>query len=465
MGKIKTFEILVDNPGSTVKAGDSVRGQVLLELSEDVELNEIRVSFTGRCRIQWAEAQKAAPMSEIQSTALDPVVAEEVYVNDFITLFPRTRAGMRGHRKYSKTTLLSKGTHTFNFEFPVPETVSSSFSGNHGYVKYTLKAVVERPWKIDVNTRGIIVESDLDLNNVPGASDSVSVSDDLKITTLLFPSGECNATVRLARKGFLPGDTIPVEFRIHNNSHHEIHKVSLNLKRVVIYKADKRKCTSETILCKSHLGKIPAEKTFEGLHRKLRVPITCLPSGLPGCRLINIKYILELKIKPSLLSLKRLKLHTPIIIGTKDLDCTTYFDSPPDYESCCPPSYEDVLASSSQPLSPTSPSPFSCPFPSLQEPPSPVSPQTSSPWNQDEDDPTPRRFSNVEPRMTVLRQISSPSTEEVESICPPVRPRAHTTSSHDMTHKRGSWLVAPQKEGGTSEEQDLMGSIESLHCM
>eukprot|EP00916_Digyalum_oweni_P022914 GHVL01037997.1.p1 GENE.GHVL01037997.1~~GHVL01037997.1.p1 ORF type:complete len:101 (+),score=10.77 GHVL01037997.1:499-801(+) len=94
MGKIKTFEILVDNPGSTVKAGDSVRGQVLLELSEDVELNEIRVSFTGRCRIQWAEAQKAAPMSEIQSTALDPVVAEEVYVNDFITLFPRTRAGM-----------------------------------------------------------------------------------------------------------------------------------------------------------------------------------------------------------------------------------------------------------------------------------------------------------------------------------------------------------------------------------
>ncbi|KAL8601188.1 hypothetical protein ACOMHN_002995 [Nucella lapillus] len=38
MVKLKTFEILVDNPGAVVKAGDMLRGQVILELSGDLDI-------------------------------------------------------------------------------------------------------------------------------------------------------------------------------------------------------------------------------------------------------------------------------------------------------------------------------------------------------------------------------------------------------------------------------------------
>ena len=39
MGKLTTFEILVDNLGGLVKVGETLRGQLLLELSADLEVN------------------------------------------------------------------------------------------------------------------------------------------------------------------------------------------------------------------------------------------------------------------------------------------------------------------------------------------------------------------------------------------------------------------------------------------
>ena len=43
----------------------------------------------------------------------------------------------------------------------------------------------------------------------------------------------------------------------------------------------------------------------------------------------------QLKIRPSILSLKRMKLTTTIIVGTKPLNVTPLYDNPPDYWSCC----------------------------------------------------------------------------------------------------------------------------------
>ena len=51
------------------------------------------MSFTGLSRIHWAEANKAAPMAEIQTTVVDPVTAEEIYCSELKKLFPAERSG------------------------------------------------------------------------------------------------------------------------------------------------------------------------------------------------------------------------------------------------------------------------------------------------------------------------------------------------------------------------------------
>ena len=46
--------------------------------------------------------------------------------------------------------VLNAGEHSFPFEFRLPEeNLPSTFVGKNGYVKYWLKAILDRPWKDD----------------------------------------------------------------------------------------------------------------------------------------------------------------------------------------------------------------------------------------------------------------------------------------------------------------------------
>lgn len=46
------------------------------------------MEFKGRCQVQWADPKSSTPMAEIHATAVEPVVAEEEYINDCLKLFP-----------------------------------------------------------------------------------------------------------------------------------------------------------------------------------------------------------------------------------------------------------------------------------------------------------------------------------------------------------------------------------------
>lgn len=63
---------------------------------------------------------------------------------------------------------LPAGEHNYPFTFVVPPHVPSSFEGEFGHVRYTIKAVLDRPWKFDQETKMVFtVISPLDLNLDP----------------------------------------------------------------------------------------------------------------------------------------------------------------------------------------------------------------------------------------------------------------------------------------------------------
>lgn len=60
------------------------------------------------------------------------------------------------------------GTHTYPFTCALPPTLPSSFEGEHGFVRYTVKVTLDRPWKFDQETKmAFTVTSHLDLNMSP----------------------------------------------------------------------------------------------------------------------------------------------------------------------------------------------------------------------------------------------------------------------------------------------------------
>lgn len=69
------------------------------------------------------------------------------------------------------TTEISPGRHVFPFQFQLPSGLPSSFESFDGYVRYTVKSTIDRPWKFDHNTkRPFTIISILDLNQFPHCS-------------------------------------------------------------------------------------------------------------------------------------------------------------------------------------------------------------------------------------------------------------------------------------------------------
>ena len=45
------------------------------------------------------------------------------------------------------------GIHEVPFSYTLPKTLPTSFEGDFGFVRYTCKAICERPWDFDIITR------------------------------------------------------------------------------------------------------------------------------------------------------------------------------------------------------------------------------------------------------------------------------------------------------------------------
>lgn len=67
----------------------------------------------------------------------------------------------------SKITLL-RGTYCYPFQFQLPENIPSSFEGEYGHVRYTVKATIEKPKRFThVTKTAFSVIGSLDLNTIP----------------------------------------------------------------------------------------------------------------------------------------------------------------------------------------------------------------------------------------------------------------------------------------------------------
>jgi len=62
--------------------------------------------------------------------------------------------------------VLSEGEHCFPFSTVLPTKLPSSFEGEFGHIRYTVKTVIDRPWKFDHEIKSAFtVISAVDLNN------------------------------------------------------------------------------------------------------------------------------------------------------------------------------------------------------------------------------------------------------------------------------------------------------------
>ncbi|XP_045409546.1 arrestin domain-containing protein 2 isoform X2 [Lemur catta] len=338
--KVKAFAVQLD--GATAGAepvfsgGQAVVGRVLLELAGAARVGALRLRARGRAHVHWTESRSAG-----SSTAYTQSYSERVEVvsHRATLLAPGTRRGPGSAREpcaphpdggtprtptqplsrpfllppadTGETTTLPPGRHEFPFSFQLPPTLVTSFEGKHGSVRYCIKATLHRPWvparrarkvftviePVDINTPALLAPQ-------AGAREKVARS-------WYYNRGLVSLSAKIDRKGYTPGEVIPIFAEIDNNSMRPVlpRAAVVQTQTFMARGARKQKRVVVASLAGEPVG--PGRRAlWQG--RALRIP----PVGpsILHCRVLHVDY--TLKVCVDIPGTSKLLLELPLVIGT-----------------------------------------------------------------------------------------------------------------------------------------------------
>ncbi|KAF4523318.1 hypothetical protein B566_EDAN011797 [Ephemera danica] len=211
---------------------------------------------------------------------------------------------------------LQTGEHAFPFNYVLPANIPSSFEGEHGHVRYTVRAVIDRPWKFDHETKmAFSVICPLDLNMDPKLSQPIHCNTEKTFCCFCCASGPLNVTLSLPAGGAVPGETLLPTIEVENTSNVYISQIKLLFVKSVTYRAKAGSTKLDEVnISEKQLGYVDPGKSQTWTKEALAIP-ALPPSNLSNCNIINLNYYVRLILKPSGWH-QGVTLSLPVLLGT-----------------------------------------------------------------------------------------------------------------------------------------------------
>ncbi|CAB0045293.1 unnamed protein product [Trichogramma brassicae] len=310
MPKLTDFRVQFDREGSTFQPGETVSGRVIVTLTKPKNIKEIRLEARGEAEVHWTKSRNVKDSSGRSHHHTDHYRGTEHYFNVSNRLLG-TPAG-------SNHATISAGEHIFPFTFQLPNNIPCSIEHVYGHVRYTVKAVLDRPWRFDHKVvQAFTVIAPFDLNAQPHLT--TGIDDEIRrkfLTCCCFGSGGMTINVKSRVSGFVPGETIDLKVSYDNTSNRvDLKKISVKLQKSVEFFAstpfaDKKICTTT-------IKKIKDSGAFEKKgERTIKIEVPPLPpSRLEHCHIIHVAYNLVFETKVTGMHFGASKCY-PIEIGT-----------------------------------------------------------------------------------------------------------------------------------------------------
>ncbi|KAI4897733.1 hypothetical protein NFI96_025892 [Prochilodus magdalenae] len=305
--KVKMLGLLFDNDqGNGYSSGEVVSGHVLIELAAPTVIKAIQLCAKGCGRVGWIDGSRnqASGGLNIVPPAFLALCDEE---REYLCL-SKTLLEASGNEILS----LEEGRHEIPFELELPQRpLVSSFTGKHGSVCYSVKAVLQRPLHHDQYVcRELVVISHVDINS-PELVSPVSESNEKTIGCWIFASGPVSLNVNIDRKGYSNGESIPIYAEIENYSSR------LVMPKAAIYQIQTYKARGKTIRYKQVVGSVRGNHIPSGCsdtwnRKTLKIPPVS-PSIL-NSDILRVEYSLAVIVQ--IPGAKKLKVELPVVIGT-----------------------------------------------------------------------------------------------------------------------------------------------------
>ncbi|XP_052795627.1 arrestin domain-containing protein 3-like [Mya arenaria] len=302
MGK-RTLAVHIDNLKQVYFPGDQVSGRVVLEISEELKVRKIELLFHGFADVHWTERRQTKNGSH--------TVHYRNHEDYFVQHFPLFGKDQTGEDK----TVMAPNVYTFPFTAVIPYNIPSSYEAHIGQVRYMFKANVDRPWAFDMHAKHMITVMDaLDLNTIPNLESRAEKTDQKVLCCLCCASDPISAHVRVERQGYVAGEEVQFWAEINNQSNRTMTCSKGSLLMSVSYHARSKTRTVGNVLGELRHGAIEGGGTDAFVGERLHIPAVP-PSFLRGCRIIDIRYFVNVTVDPSGLGFD---LHVPveIVIGS-----------------------------------------------------------------------------------------------------------------------------------------------------
>lgn len=267
----------------------------------------IEIKFKGEANVEWTETESRKNSDGTTEEHTVYFQGNEKYFENKYHLL-----GGRGDK-----IVLSEGEHCYPFTTTLPPKLPSSFEGEFGHIRYTVKVVIDRPWKFDHEIKSAFtVISPVDLNTHETAKNPIKQEVEKRFCCFYCESGPLTMVLSLPVSGYVPGQDIPITLEIDNASNISVLDVKCKLKKLITFIATSPYGSSreEEITIEEVTFVAVSPNNSNTATQNMTIP-PLPPSDLDNCEIIDLSYYLKVVAEVSGCH-SDLKTSTPIILGT-----------------------------------------------------------------------------------------------------------------------------------------------------
>ncbi|XP_063716054.1 arrestin domain-containing protein 17-like isoform X2 [Symsagittifera roscoffensis] len=265
------------------RAGQLLRGAVKFTLSEPIHYKRLLVRFHGLAKVWWLEGT-GDQRREYQNL--------DTYFHDVLVLKQATE---------SEHDELCEGDHVFEFQYCLPPNLPCSVERVGAYIRYSVKAIMDRSWASlnPTSKKYFTVIDDVNLNEIPNVLISSSYFKNKKLLRGVCGAGSLRLVAFTDRYGYCPGETIYITVSCTNNSLFTVRKVVISLQQLVMYTSSTghRKCQWNCLLSSTKGGCSRQGGVFGVSHLPLHIPSIPMTCGEHKCRCISTSYSIKIKFR------------------------------------------------------------------------------------------------------------------------------------------------------------------------
>ena len=227
MSKLR-ISLVQESPNQVHYSGNTVTGNLLLDVNKPKSYKRITIQFTGKCSTSLTSRRNSESADKDKDN-----ISAEAYVDLATTLW--NSQDFPGGK-------LTPGQHSWPFSFVIPQTAPSSFEGSFGSIRYTLEGRIVT----GSNKSSHVVEARVPVQQLVVYTDPALLRPQHQTVTKRMGGGLCCASQPIVLRAVVPrtsfyiGDSFKLQVSLENGSSLRI-AVSASIKQDVKFAAGQGK--------------------------------------------------------------------------------------------------------------------------------------------------------------------------------------------------------------------------------